>query len=124
MSTNIDINHGLQTSITKWLKLHKKNLPHPDFPTDIVISLLGHVMKDNAFPLDDCWFHLTNGTAMGTSVACTYYATIYYSYHKETCLLKKSGTNLILFYHHFINDIQYLANTPYRCPSPLDLIHL
>jgi hypothetical protein len=102
MYTNIDTDHGLQT-ITKWLDLHENALPAA-FPTETVISLLARVMKYNVFQLDDCWFQQTNGTAMGTSVACVY-ATIYYSYHEETCLLPKYGTDPILFYRRFIDDV-------------------
>jgi hypothetical protein len=109
MYTNIDTDHGLQT-ITQWLELHQNALP-TDFPTETVISLLARVMKYNVFQLDDCWFHQTNGTAMGTSVACVY-ATIYYSYHEETCLLIRYGKNPILFYRRFIDDVFSIWLTP------------
>jgi hypothetical protein len=109
MYTNIDTAHGLQT-ITKWLKLHERELP-TNFPTETVISLLARVMNYNVFQLDDCWFQQTNGTAMGTSVACVY-ATIYYSYHEETCLLPKYGTKPILFYRRFIDDVFSIWLTP------------
>lgn len=39
---------------------------------------------------------------MGTSCACNY-ATIYYSYHKETNLLVNNA-HLLLFYHRYINN--------------------
>jgi hypothetical protein len=102
MYTNIDTDHGLQT-ITKWLELHEDDLP-PGFPTETIIDLLARVMKYNVFQLDDCWFQQTNGTAMGTSVACVY-ATIYYSYHEETRLLPKYSPTPILFYRRFIDDV-------------------
>jgi hypothetical protein len=83
MYTNIDTDHGLDT-IEKWLELHRKDIlaEHASFPFALIMELLRIVMKYNIFQFDDCWFHLQNGTAMGTYIACIY-ATIYYSYHKE-----------------------------------------
>ena len=42
----------------------------------------------------------TNGTAMGTNAACMY-ATIYYSYHEETVIMKHPA---IVFYRRLIDD--------------------
>ena len=53
----------------------------------MVLKALQLVMSNNVFQFDDTfWLQLT-GTAMGTSLACMY-ATIYYSYHEETAILR------------------------------------
>ena len=53
----------------------------------MILEALELVMRNNIFQFDNTfWIQLT-GTAMGTSVACVY-ATIYYSYHEETKLLR------------------------------------
>jgi hypothetical protein len=74
-----------------------------DFPFQLINQLLRIAMTNNVFQLDDCWYHQQNGTAMGTLVACIY-ATIYYSYHKETRLLPTYRSSL-LYYRRFIDDI-------------------
>jgi hypothetical protein len=49
---------------------------------------------------------------MGTSTACAY-ATIYYSYHEETQLLKPQ--HHLLFYHRLIDDAIIIQAAP---PGP------
>ena len=104
MYTNIDTEHGLAT-IENWLNLHRTEIRarHSDFPFDLLKELLRIVMTNNVFQFDDCWYHQTNGTAMGTSVACIY-ATIYFSYHEETKLLPTHQSSL-LYYRRFIDDV-------------------
>ena len=90
MYTNIDTTHGIHT-LRKWLLLHAHELPDK-YPVDMVIEATELVMRNNVFQFDDThWLQLT-GTAMGTSLACIY-ATIYYSYHEETVIIKRFTKN-------------------------------
>jgi hypothetical protein len=45
-------------------------------------------MRNNVLSVDNQFSKQVNGTAMGTPCACSYNATIYYSYHEETVLLQ------------------------------------
>ena len=84
MYTNIDTTHGLQV-MEAWFQLHATELPQ-DFPTKMVLSAIKLVMCNNVFQFDDTYWQQLTGTAMGTSLACMY-ATIYFSYLKETKIL-------------------------------------
>jgi hypothetical protein len=53
----------------------------------MILEALELVMRNNIFQFDNTFWMQLTGTAMGTSVACVY-AAIYYSYHKETKLLR------------------------------------
>ena len=102
MYTNIDTDHALDT-IDKWLTLHKQELPKDFPPKNFILRGLEIVMQNNVFEFGDTYWHQKNGTAMGTSVACTY-ATIYYSYHEETAILNPQAGHNILFYRRLIDD--------------------
>ena len=103
--TYIQIMLDSKPSLDGSFLLHEKELPPAAFPTETVISLLARVMNNTVFQINDCWFQQINGTVMGISIACIY-ATIYYSYHEETCpLFEKYDKNLILFYRCFIDDV-------------------
>ena len=60
-------------------------------------------MRNNNFQLDDTFWLHKNGTAMGTSSACTV-ATIYYSHHEEATLMNLEYDYGILFYRRLIDD--------------------
>ena len=60
-------------------------------------------MKNMVFQLNDTYWLQRTGTAMGTSVACSY-ATIFYSFHKETAILIPNNGLGILFYRRYIDD--------------------
>ena len=57
-------------------------------------------MSHNAFTFGSSFYIQENGTAMGTSCTCMY-ATIYYSYHEETCIMKLPN---VRFYRRLIDD--------------------
>jgi hypothetical protein len=59
---------------------------------------------------DDCWCcHQQNGTArMGTSVACIVYATIYYSYHKETMMIPTYRSSLLYYHRRFNSSMRHV----------------
>jgi hypothetical protein len=82
MYSNINTNHGIATIAQE---LHRAELPR-DVPTALVLDGLNTIMRYNVFSFGSRRFLQLDGTAMGTSRACNY-ATIYYSYHKETNLL-------------------------------------
>lgn len=64
-------------------------------------------MTHNVFTFGNRYFIQTNGTAMGTSCACMY-ATIYYSYHEECCLMNRP---YIHFYRRLIDDAFVILKT-------------
>jgi hypothetical protein len=102
MYSNIDTPLGL-LSMQNWFNLHSHELPR-DFPVATIIRGLDLIMNSNVFEFGDTWWKQLAGTAMGTSVACMY-ATIFYSYHEETCLLLPTTVKYrILFYKRFIDD--------------------
>jgi hypothetical protein len=85
MYTNTNTKHAVAI-IARWFDLHEESLP-PQFPEKAIIKAIEKLMTSNVFTFGDRFFIQEYGTAMGTSVACMY-ATIYYSYHKETKLMK------------------------------------
>jgi hypothetical protein len=100
MYTNIDNSHGIAT-IGQGLKLHQTDLP-AGFPTQKILEGLGIIMRNNVFAFGSRYLlKQRNGTAMGTPCACIY-ATIYYSYHEETSLLKRESH--LLFDWRLINN--------------------
>jgi hypothetical protein len=88
MYTNIDNDHGID-SIRRWLNLHTHQLP-AGFPVQRILAGLDIVMRTNIFTFGNRFWRQRNGTAMGTPCACAY-ATIYYSYHKETALITNNN---------------------------------
>ena len=98
MYTNINTTHALEV-FDQWFSLHRRDLP-TDFPVEKILAGLELIMKSNVFSFGNRYFLQTNGTAMGTPCACAY-ATIYYSYHEETALLKDPS---LLFYRRLIDD--------------------
>ena len=87
MYANINSNSTLD-SIEKWFALHQMDIPS-DFPINLVLESIKQPMKFNVFTFGSRFFLQLNGTAMGTNIGYMY-ATIYYSYHKETRLLQLS----------------------------------
>jgi hypothetical protein len=85
MYTNINTEHTVGIT-ARWFDLHDESLP-PQFPKKAIITAIEKLMTSNVFTFGDRFFIQHNGTAMGTSCACMY-ATIYYSYHKKTKLMK------------------------------------
>jgi hypothetical protein len=85
MYTNINTEHAVEI-INQWFDLHDKDLP-PQFPKKAIITSIKKLMTSNVFTFRDRFFMQENGTAMGTSCACMY-ATIYYSHHEETKLMR------------------------------------
>jgi hypothetical protein len=103
MYTNINTEFALET-IEQWYNKHsvrfkKMGLP----PTNIVIQGLKLVMENNVFQFDDIFCHQQNGTAMGTSVACTY-ATIFQGAYEETNIIPKMESFGTRFYRRLIDD--------------------
>jgi hypothetical protein len=84
MYTNINTDHALEV-FQLWFDLHSMELP-PGYPVTKILDGLSLIMHCNVFSFGNRYFHQINGTAMGTPCTCAY-ATIYYSYHKETSLL-------------------------------------
>ena len=98
MYTNINTTHALEI-FDAWFDLHRRDLPQ-EFPVQKILDGLNLIMNSNVFSFGNRYFLQTNGTAMGTPCACAY-ATIYYSYHEETVLLKDPS---IIFYRRLIDD--------------------
>ena len=81
--TNINTEHAIET-LEKLFKLHEDELPK-GFPVKLILLGTKRLMENNVFTFGSRFFVQTNGTAMGTNVACMY-AMIYYSYYEETKL--------------------------------------
>lgn len=110
MYTNINTQHGLEI-MKLWLNKHKTNLPLGFPPIDLICDGMKLVMENCVFEFDNTQWLQLQGTAMGTSTACIY-ATIYYSYHEEVCLLTPAFKPF--FYCRKIDDalIIELNSTP------------
>jgi hypothetical protein len=94
MHTNINTDHALK-AFQLWFDLH--SIEHPSgYPVTKILDGLSLIISCNVFSFGNRYFHQINGTALGTPCACAY-ATIYYSYHKETSLLVP-GTHGLVFY--------------------------
>jgi len=98
MYSNINTVHAIST-IKRWFNLHRVDLP-TNFPEQLILDSLERLMKFNVFTFGSRFFRQINGTAMGTNAACMY-ATIYYSYHEETVIMKHPS---IVFYRRLIDD--------------------
>ena len=98
MYTNINTDHAIHI-IELWFELHKDDIPK-DFPRKLVLLSIRRLMSHNAFTFGSSFYIQENGTAMGTSCACMY-ATIYYSYHEETRIMKLPN---VRFYRRLIDD--------------------
>ena len=72
--TNINTEHAIDI-LGRWFILHSQDLP-PNFPVYLVLLGIERLTKNNVFTFRSRFFLQTNGTAMGTKVACMY-ATIY-----------------------------------------------
>ena len=66
----------------------------------LVLDGIERLMNYNVFRFGNRFYIQRNGTAMGTNVGCMY-ATIYFSYHKETVILKLP---FLTFYRRLIDD--------------------
>jgi hypothetical protein len=96
MYDNINTKHALE-SICKWLDLHKFQICQLKLNHDFILQGIELVMTNSVFEFDDLCFLQRNGTAMGASLSVAY-ATIYFSYHKETNLCKADADHGLLFY--------------------------
>ena len=103
MYNNIDTQHAIIV-ITWWLNdLHaKKKLP-ADFPLDAVLAAMQIIMTHNIFQWGTMFFLQLIGTAMETSAAVMW-ATIYFAYHEEYCLIPYHGHKM-LYFKRFIDDM-------------------
>ena len=106
MYTNIDVNHSIAILHAWFHEFHNKLLP--DIPTNLILTALEIVMKNNIFTFGDTHWLQLKGTAMGTPCACMI-ASIYFAYHEHTLILPKYKKQ-ILFYKQFIDDVFYLWN--------------
>ena len=79
--TNINTEHAIEI-LEQWFKLQEHELPS-GFLVQLILLGIRLLMEKIYSPSEADFFVQTNGTAMGTSVACMY-ATIYYSYYEET----------------------------------------
>jgi hypothetical protein len=102
MYDNIDTKHALE-SIRKWLDLHEYEVHQLQLNRDFILQGIELVMTNNVFEFDNLCFLQRNGTAMGASLSVAY-ATIYFSYHKETHLCKADTDYGLLFYRRYIDD--------------------
>jgi len=101
MYTNIDTDTGL-TSIRNFIDDNRDNIS-PDFPTNLFLTILEIVMRNNVFKFSDTYWLQLTGTAMGTPVACSY-ATITYGQHENANILTEFQPQL-LYYRRYIDDI-------------------
>ena len=93
MYTHIELEHAMRV-ISWWLDdLQQQNLLPEGFPLEAVKRAMEHIMRNNVFEFGDMHFLQLIGTAMGTSAAVMF-ATIYFAYHKATCILPKYGKHL------------------------------
>ena len=98
MYANINNDHAIEC-IAKWFELHKNDIPE-GFPVKLVLDGIERLMNYNVFRFGNRFYIQRNGTAMGTNVGCMY-ATIYFSYHEETVILKLP---FLTFYRRLIDD--------------------
>ena len=106
MYTNIDVDHSIDI-VRQWFIEFKDEIP-TDIPTNLLITALEIVMKNNIFTFGDTFWQQKTGTAMGTPCACML-ASIYFAYHERTLILPKYKQNII-FYKRFIDDVFCLWN--------------
>ena len=82
-------------------------------------------MTANIFQFDDTFWLQLCGTAMGTSLACAY-ATLYYSYHEETCLLRQFAPHgdpdidPLILYARLIDDAILIWDMS-KLPAPFNI---
>jgi hypothetical protein len=100
MNTNIDTDTGL-VSIRSFIDDNKDNIS-PDFPTDLFLTILEIVMRNNVFNFSDTYWLQLTGTSMGTPVACSY-ATVTYGQHENSNILTEFQPQL-LYYRRYIDD--------------------
>ena len=107
---NINTDHAINI-LGQWFILHKQDLP-VNFFVDLLLSGIELLMINTVFIFRSPYFLQTNGIATGTKVSCMY-ATIYYSYQKET---KLSHLLYIKYYRRLINDTFIIVdeNTPFE----------
>ena len=82
-------------------------------PTTLILESIDRLMKYNVFTFGTRLFIQENGTAMGTNSACMY-ATIYYSYHEETQIMKHDS---VKFYRRLIDDAFIINRLDCFCDS-------
>ena len=108
--TNINTEHAIEI-LEKWFKLHEHKLP-AGFTVKLTIIGIRRLIEKKIFTFGSRFFVQTNGTAIGTNIACMY-ATIYYSYHEETELQFLPYNR---FYRRLIDDALIIVDktTPYK----------
>jgi hypothetical protein len=74
-----------------------------NFPSNMFLSILEVVMKNNIFSFANTFWQQLSGTAMGTPVACNY-ATVTYGHFENTVILPRFKNNLY-YYRPYIDDI-------------------
>ena len=106
MYTNIDIDHRIAI-IHAWFEEFHNELP-TNLPTNLILTVLDIVMKNNIFTFGDTnWLNL-KGTAMGTPCACMV-ASLNFAYH-ERKIISDNYKEQIIFYKRFIDDVFCLWN--------------
>ncbi len=91
MYTNIETDLGILT-ISEFLDSQSDKLP-ANFPSNMFLSILEVVMKNNIFSFANTFWQQLSGTAMGTPVACNY-ATVTYGHFANTVILPHFKNNL------------------------------
>lgn len=100
MYTNINSEDGIRV-ISEWIRIYQDDLPE-NFPSELFIDVLKIVMENNIFQFDDTYWLQRQGTAMGTSCACTY-ATLYWGFYERLYILPK-WQHALPFLRRFIDD--------------------
>jgi hypothetical protein len=101
MYTNIDTELGIST-FKDFLQTNQDKIPE-NFPTNLFLTILDTVMRNNIFSFADTYWHQLSGTAMGTPIACAY-ATISFGHYENINILTEFSPNL-LYYRRYIDDI-------------------
>jgi len=86
MYTNINTDVGI-LYIQHFIQENINKIPH-DFPTELFLSVLELIMKNNIFTFGHSYWLQLSGTAMGTPAACAY-ATVSYGQYENSVILPK-----------------------------------
>jgi hypothetical protein len=101
MYINIDVNTGL-LAFRNLFSTYKDSIP-PTFPTEMFLSTLEILVKNNFFTFGDTFWLQLQGTAMDTPTA-PLYSIIMFGMHKSTHIFNRFQRS-IFYYKRYIDNI-------------------